>query len=186
MRSERSTTPLPTSIQGATQSWRQKEPEERRHGYRSVDTMLLHYFALKTANGTPRSLHLDPKTIMIKDGNRGHDRALVAMADLTLCIHRAKVPKSGWRVLNGIYRSRSSHCKRCKYHGTLEGRCCPRCAAIRSEGWTFESLPTLDVLAAEISADTHKRWTKHRVRTVRDDAYERIEKEMRRMGLLVE
>ena len=184
---------LPLGIVGAAQSWRTVDPEPpaQRDGYRSADHLLERYWLLCAVLGSvpqqPWPSRETPRVdTSLRPGDGIRERRLIEMADLALCLRRARISRDGWKVLQVLHRPRRRYCRRCRYVGHFQGRRCPHCGPDRLRGWTFEPLPTLTVLAEELSDMNGRRWSWQQVRQVRDVTYERIEASMRRMGIAVE
>jgi len=158
--------------------------------YRSADRMLERYIELKSTLSAPKPApwpDQKKKVTLGRDEAREQQEQLrVEYADIARCIQKARLGADERILLRYQYRQRARYCKRCRRSFPRAGdrHCCPKCRAVRREGWTYEVMPTAEVLAEELTRKTGRKWHRNTVAHVREGAYERLEGTMRKRGML--
>lgn len=162
---------------------------ETARQYGSADAMLERYLLLRLASETCRRVWPDaqnPLVVATRDRDSPQERVAIELGDMGVCLTRAQLTCDERLVLRHLYRQRARWCQRCRRGFPLfhEGTHCPRCGAGRRQGWSYELMPTIGVLAEELSKRTKQRWSYWRVYRIRDAAFKKIEEAMRARGLL--
>src|SRR5574337_1089878 len=149
-------------------------------GYSSADEMLERYLFLLSSLVSPNPAPLPdlfrlPSPVNYAPGSTPADWHRAELSDIGLCLRRARLQPKERYVMQALYRPRRQYCRACR---RVFPRCgdrprCPRCNRSRAQGWSYEPLPTAQVLADEMTKRRvgNIKWTPAAVRRTRDSAY---------------